>query len=79
MEWKNVKVPAGSKLFKSHNFTFMTKGRSWHLEVDEYSDGSFSGHGEHSTDRNSFVESVSGKSLNECLSALIERIQNRPS
>lgn len=78
MEWKNVKVPAGSKLFKSHNFTFMTKGHSWQLEVDEYSDGTFSGHGEHSTDRNSFVESVSGKSLNDCLAALIERIQNRP-
>ena len=77
MEWKNVKVPSGSKLFKAHNFTFMNKGHSWRLAVDEFSDGTFSGHGEHATDRNTFVESVSGRELTDCLNALIERIQNR--
>ncbi len=79
MEWKNIKIPSGAKLFKAHTFTFMMKGNTYHLEVDEFSDGSFTGHGEHSSDRNSFVESVSGRSVNECLSALIERIQSRHS
>ncbi|MEY4630718.1 MAG: hypothetical protein RIQ81_838 [Pseudomonadota bacterium] len=77
MEWKNIKVPPGAKLFKSHTFTFMVKGSTYHLEIDEYSDGSFTGHGEHSADRNTFVESVSGRTLNECLVGLIERIQGR--
>jgi hypothetical protein len=77
VDWKQVKVPAGTKLFKAHSFTFMIKGDSWQLEVDEFSDGTFTGHGEHSTDRNSFIESVSGQTLKECLEGLISRIQSR--
>jgi hypothetical protein len=42
-EWRKVKLPAGSKLFRVHNFTFMAKGNTYVLEVDEFADGSFSG------------------------------------
>lgn len=77
MNLKSVKVPAGGKLFKVHNFTYMSKGTTFHLEVDEFSDGACTGHGEHSTDKNSFIESVNGKSVEDCLNMLIERISAR--
>ena len=73
MEWKKIKVPDGAKLFKVHNFTYMIKGVTYHLEVNEFADNSFIGHGEHSTDKNSLLESVNGVSIRECLDALIKR------
>jgi hypothetical protein len=76
-EWRKVKLPAGSKLFRVHNFTFMAKGNTYVLEVDEFADGSFSGHGEHSTDKSSVVESVSGTSVGDCLDKLIKKIETR--
>jgi hypothetical protein len=75
MNWKMVTMPEGAKLFKVHNFTYMSKGVTYHLEVDEFRDGVFSGHGEHSTDKNTVLESVSGKTLEECLSTLIKSIK----
>jgi hypothetical protein len=78
MEWKKVKLPNGAKLFKVHNFNFLHSGVNYNLEVDEYADGTFTGHGEHATDKNNMVESVSGKTINGCLEALIQRIQTRP-
>jgi hypothetical protein len=74
MTWKSVPLPSGSKLFKSHNFTYMKGGTTFILEVDEFADGSCSGHGEHSTDKSSLVQSVSGSSVEECLKNLIENI-----
>jgi hypothetical protein len=79
MEWKSIKLPSGTKLFKAHHFNFIHKGVNFNLEIDEYSDGTFTGHGEHSTDQNYYIESVSAKSMGECLSQLIDRIQNRAS
>jgi len=79
MEWKAIKLPAGSKLFQVHNFNFLHNGVNYILEVDEYSDGSFTGHGEHATDKNYVIESVSGRTLKICLDALIKRIQDRDS
>lgn len=77
MNWKAIKVHPGGKLFKVHNFTYMVKGVTYHLEVDEYNDGTCTGHGEHSTDKNTFVESVNGKSIEECLGLLVDRIGSR--
>jgi hypothetical protein len=77
MSWKDIKVHSGGKLFKVHNFTYMVKGSTYLLEVDEFADGTFTGHGEHSSDRNSFVESVSGKSVDECLNLMVTRIGQR--
>ena len=76
-DWCSVNVPNGSKIFKSHSFTFMHGGNTYVLEIDEYSDGTFSGHGEHSTDKSSVIESVSGSSTKECLEKLIGRIESR--
>jgi hypothetical protein len=73
--WKKVKVPSGCKLFKVHNFTFMVSGVIYLLEVDEFMDGSFTGHGEHSTDKSNVIESVNGKSLEDCLELLINKIK----
>lgn len=77
MNWKAIKVHNGAKLFKIHNFTYMVKGTTYALEIDEYYDGSFTGHGEHSTDKNSFVESVTAKSMEECMEQLLQRIGAR--
>lgn len=75
MSWKKVTLPEGAKLFQAHTFTYMHKGVTYHLEVDEFADGTYTGHGEHSTDKNSFLESVSGKSVEDCLAALIKSIK----
>jgi hypothetical protein len=77
MDWKSIKVPAGGKLFKIHNFNYIHKGTNFALEVDEYMDGTFTGHGEQASDQNYFIESVSGKDLGDCLGQLISRIQDR--
>ncbi len=71
MDWKKVKTPDGAKIFLVHNFTVMHKGTNYHLEVDEFADGSFSGHGEHSTDKSTLLPSASGKSIEECVSNLL--------
>lgn len=75
MELKKMKLPEGGRLCRVHNFMYMYKGATWHLEVDEFTDGSCTGHGEHSTDKNSVLESVSSRSVEECLSALVARIK----
>jgi hypothetical protein len=77
MDWKKVNTPTGSKLFKVHIFTFMHKGVNYSLEVDEFLDGTCTGHGEHSTDKSSILEPVSGATVSECLQSLISRIQTR--
>ena len=77
MDWGSIILPSGCKLFKVHTFNYIHQGVNYLLEVDEYSDGSFSGHGEHSTDQNNVVESVSGKNIDECLNALIKKIESR--
>jgi hypothetical protein len=75
MNWKKLTVPEGAKLFKIHTFTYMVKGTTYHLEVDEFGDGSFSGHGEHSTDKSSVLSSVSATTLEDCLKALMAKIK----
>lgn len=75
MNWKKVSIPDGAKLFKVHNFTFMLKGSTYHLEVDEFHDGTFTGHGEHSTDKSSVLASVTGKSVEDCVAALIAGVR----
>ena len=76
-EFRKLRLPAGSKLFKVHNFTFMYKGTTFVFEIDEFADGSFTGHGEHSTDKSSVIESVSGQSIEECLDKLVKKVESR--
>ncbi|MBM4251307.1 MAG: hypothetical protein FJ146_05010 [Deltaproteobacteria bacterium] len=75
MNWKAVVRPEGSKLFKVHTFTYVYKGSNYHLEVDEFADGTCTGHGEHSTDKNTVLASVSANNIEGCLSALIKNIK----
>ncbi len=79
MSWKKIVVQPGGKLFKMHQFTYMVKGVTYQLEVDEFADSSFTGHGQHATDRNNTVESVNGKSIDECLTLLVAKIGQRLS
>ena len=66
MNWNKVTVPDGAKLFQIHDFAFMYKGNTYKLEVDAFADGTFTGH---------VLASVSGKSVEECLNALIKHIK----
>jgi hypothetical protein len=75
MDWKKVKLPEGAKLFNVHTFTYMHKGATYHFEVDEFMDGTFTGHGQHSTDQSGVVESVRGTNVEECLTLLIKNIK----
>lgn len=77
MDWKSAKIPQGGKLYKVHAFNFMYKGNNYHLQIDEYADGQFTGHGEHSADKNFVIESVSGSSINQCLTGLLAKIESR--
>ena len=77
MDWKKAKIPAGSRLFQVHSFTFMFSGKTYILEVDEFSDGTCTGHGEQSTDKSHVLESVTGRAVGECLDALIKKIEKR--
>ena len=77
MDWKALTIPQGSKLFKQRNFTYIHKGVTYTVEVDEYHDGSFVGHGENATDKSSIIESVSGKSVAECVNKIISKINER--
>ena len=77
MSWKNVTLPSGAKMFQVLNFTYMHKGTTYHLEIDEFADGTWSGHGEHSTDKSSVLPSVSGSSLQDCLDALVKTIETK--
>lgn len=77
MDWKKANIPNGCRVFKAHTFTFMSRGASYQLAVDEYNDGTYTGHGEHSTDKNLVIESVNGTSLANCLEALIGKIEKR--
>ena len=77
MTWNSIQLPEGGRLFKAHNFTFMYKGSNFTIEVDEFSDGTFSGHAEHARDKNLQIESVSGRSVEHCMEQLIKKIQDR--
>lgn len=74
-DWKTIDLPAGCRLLKAHSFTLMISGDTYDLEVDEYSNGKYTGHGEHSTDESSVVASVHGNSVKECLERLITNIK----
>ncbi len=77
MNWKNIEVPKGSKLFKLHRFTYIHKGVHYAIEVDEYADGVSTAHGEHATDRNYVLESVSANTTDECLQQMLKNIEMR--
>lgn len=77
MSWSSISLPHGSKLFRVHSFTFLHNGSNYTIEVDEFTDGTCSGHGEHSTDKSLQIESVTGRSIEECLNSLIKKIENR--
>ena len=77
MDWKSLSLPEGSRLNRVHQFTFMLKGQTYQFEIDELSDGSFSGHGEHSSDKNFVLSSVSGSSVSDCVNQLIKDVTSR--
>lgn len=72
MDWNKVSVSSGGRLNKVHSFTYMLGSDSFRFEIDESSDGSFTGHGEHSTDKNYLLKSVAGSTIEECLQQLID-------
>jgi hypothetical protein len=76
-DWKDASIPDGSKLFRSHVFTFMHGGNTFALEIDEFKDASFTGHGEHTIDKSCVIESVSGTSIKDCIEKLAKKIETR--
>lgn len=76
MDMTGLNIPKGAKLIKIHKYLYMHNGSSYNLEVDEYSDGMFAGHGEHAADESQQLKSVTGKTLNECLQPLIDNISS---
>jgi hypothetical protein len=73
MTLKKVNIPAGAKLFQVHTYMYMTATATYQLEIQEFADGKCAGHGEHSTDKNQFLHSVSGSSVEDCLQKLIDK------
>ncbi len=77
MDWKTLKIPEGSTLFKIHRFNLIHQGVNYVLEINEHGVGNWVGHGEQATDANIVIQSVNGASLEECLNKLIDRIHKR--
>ncbi len=77
MNWKQVKIESGGRLLRIHTFTYMWKSATFHFEIDESQDGLFTGHGEHSTDKNFMIESVTSKTVEDCVSQLIAKVNQR--
>lgn len=77
MDWKSVQIPSGCKVFRVQTFMVMISGKTFSLEIDEYSDGSFTGHGEQTNDDSTVLASVTAKSAEECLNQLISSIKDR--
>ena len=77
MDWKALKIPEGSKLFKIHRFNLLHGGTNYMLEINELGPANWVGHGEQATDQNNVVPSVNGSSLEDCLNKIIERISKR--
>jgi hypothetical protein len=77
MDWKKLKIHAGHRLFKVHEYMYMAEGNTYKLEINEFADGTFTGHGSHSTDDLNQLKSVSRKTLEECLQALIDSAAKR--
>ena len=75
MDWKSLQLDKSAKIFKVHNFVYMKGGANFHLEVNEYLDGTCMGYGEHSTDRSNHLEAVNGQSTQECLEKLIQQVE----
>lgn len=77
MDWKAVRIPEGSKLFRIHRFNFLHQGVNYLLEINELGPTIWVGHGEHATDQSSVIPSVTGSSMEDCISKLIEKINKR--
>jgi hypothetical protein len=55
----------------------MGDGNTFEIEIHEFPDGTFTGHGGHSTDDLQQLKSVSKKSLEECLQTLVDSAGSR--
>ena len=77
MPWKDLTIEAGCQLFRLHNFLYLHKGKTYELEINEYSDGRFVGHGEVANDPQSQLPSVNGNSIDECVGKLVEEATKR--
>ena len=77
MDWKKLKIHPGHRLFKVHHYMYMAEGNTFELEVNEFADGTFTGHGVHSSDELNQLKSVSRKNLEECLQSLIDLAAKR--
>ncbi len=73
MDWKKLKIPGSHRLFRVHQFMYMIEAISYQFEINEFFDGSFTGHGVHSTDDSNQLKSVTRHSMEECLQALIDQ------
>ncbi|MFK7873373.1 MAG: hypothetical protein AB8C84_09425 [Oligoflexales bacterium] len=70
MDWSQIKLPSG-KLMKVHTFLYLSKGVTWKLEVNEYSNTQYAGFGEHNSDESQQLPSVSAESLEGCVQKLL--------
>jgi hypothetical protein len=76
-EWKTVKLGDKDKFFKIHHFLFMYKGKSFNIEVQESLTGDFMAHADNNSDPHDAVKSCHGKTLEECLHAIVSEIQKK--
>jgi len=76
-EWKSVHFADKQKLFKIHNFLFMSKGRAYAIEVQESFDNDFLAHGENTSDPHDALKSIHSNSIAECLQTMIQQIENK--
>lgn len=77
MDWKGIKIPEGSKLFRIHRFNFLHQGVNYLFEINELGPAMWIGHGEHATDQSSVIPTVNGASIEETINKLIAQVSKR--
>lgn len=75
--WKSVTFGEKQKLFALHQFLFVTKARSYNIEVQEATDGQCEVHAACTSDPNEAIPSVHGKTLQAGLQTMVKHLEER--
>lgn len=76
-DWRKIKLEEAHKLFKLHQFLFMSGGRSYNIEIQESQTGSYLAHADNNSDPHDAIKSVTGKSFEDCLKAMMKQLGER--
>lgn len=75
--WSGVQIDSKQKLFRLHQFLFLSGGKNYNIEIQESISGSCTGHADNTADPHDAIQPCSGRSVSECLKKLVDEISKR--